>query len=296
MEIKCAVGGSQQSDMLGTLLNDLKAEFMLSAENGPAVFDILKQYARQADFLTPLLITDANTAGNVTAESAAVKVSKYSTASSLFTRKKATALAVASNESLKTDKGLNNLLLDLRQQLALKLDTQFLTDVATDADTTVVATDDPSEDFQSLFTGVLLTGFARPFFIFGPYAANLLSTFKTSVDGALMYPDMSPQGGYVHGIQALVSPALTDSALLIDCNALIIAADDLEIKLTEQALIEMSDAPAMNSQTGTGAASNLVSLFQTESTGVLGVRHFASKLLRTSGAGVLNNCAWGVSS
>ena len=75
----------------------------------------------------------------------------------------------------------------------------------------------------------------------------------------------------------------------------------MEIKTTQEAAVEMADNPAMNSQipAGVGAeggeppvAHPLVSLFQCECSGVLAIRSFSAKLLRTSGCAVLTGIAW----
>jgi HK97 family phage major capsid protein len=113
----------------------------------------------------------------------------------------------------------------------------------------------------------------RPAYYTTPAVARMLA-FSRDPLGTRAFPEMTPQGGSLDGVPVRVSQYLANNGgsggailALID-EAEIFLADDgsVTVDASEQASIEMSDAPAGSSNPTVAASSvNLVSMWQTNS-------------------------------
>lgn len=128
----------------------------------------------------------------------------------------------------------------------------------------------------------------RPAYYTTPAVARLLS-FLTDSLGNPAFPGVTPTGGMYKGVPIRVSNYLANNGgsggapfILVD-EAEVYLADDGGVTLdaSEQASIEMSDAPTNNS--GTPTAASLVSMWQTNSI-ALRAERFVWWGLRRSGA------------
>jgi len=290
---KADVGGSQHSDLAGSFLTEMGGLFLQSLDGGPGIFDTIRPFGRQARFMMPLFIGEPLIAV-VVGESVSIPVVKYAVDSAGLIPKKVAGLAVATNESLKTREGADALQEELKQAVILATDFSFLSDMAAGADTTESATGDPVADLKKLLDGVNLSGFGNLFWAISPETANFLATFREGIGGNLVFPDMAPRSGSLLGVQALVTGALTDTMLLLDAGGIVTGSSEMQIKLSQNCSVEMADNPAMNSQTPAAATGKVVSMFQTESSAVIGIRSFACKLMRASAVAVLSGliAAW----
>jgi hypothetical protein len=118
----------------------------------------------------------------------------------------------------------------------------------------------------------------------------------TSPAGGFLYPDMTPAGGTIAGITTLVSDGLpaassgTSNALLIDASGLVLGDGTITLDASRHASLEMSDAPAHNSDTPTG--SSLVSMWQTNSVALKAERYFGFEAIRDDAVVLISDAAW----
>lgn len=83
-------------------------------------------------------------------------------------------------------------------------------------------------------------------------------------NGNYVYPDIGMQGGTVSKVPVLVSDYVGSTVVLMMANEIyLVNGPGLDIRMSDQASIEMSDAPTGSSKTPTGTS--LVSMFQTDS-------------------------------
>ena len=135
-------------------------------------------------------------------------------------------------------------------------------------------------------------GNASLYFVVSPDVAKAASTLMTS-DGLDAFPAMSAQGGEMANLPAIVSATLPAGTIyLIDAAGLGGEAESIDVKLSGQATIEMADNPAQDASTATGQ--NLVSLFQTNSIGLMATCYFGIRRLRDDAVAVLTDVEWGV--
>lgn len=112
------------------------------------------------------------------------------------------------------------------------------------------------------------------------------------------FPDLTMKGGYVEGIPVIASEAVTTlgsptANMIAAVNAEdVFIADDgaVDIEASDQASLEMSDAPAQNGTTGSGAS--MVSLWQTGMLGLKATREINWKLVRSASAQYLSGVAY----
>jgi hypothetical protein len=99
--------------------------------------------------------------------------------------------------------------------------------------------------------------------------------------GIQAFRDTGLLGGRIAGAPAVVSPVAAEKLILIDAAEIAISDEGLEIAMSQQAAIEMSDNPTNNSATPT--ATSLVSAFQANA-GVLRVVRYLSWVTLTEDA------------
>lgn len=144
-------------------------------------------------------------------------------------------------------------------------------------------------DLKSLIGGMLSSNLQVQSLVLlmSQQQALALSLMRTSL-GIRYYPDITMYGGYVEGIPVIVSEAITAvgspaTGMIVALNAKdLFLADDgvVNIDVSDQASLEMSDAPAQDGTTGGGAS--MVSLFQTNMIALRAEREINWKLMRSA--------------
>lgn len=144
-------------------------------------------------------------------------------------------------------------------------------------------------DLKTMITAMLTAGIqpSSLVLIMSQALALSLSLMRTSL-GVRNYPDITMNGGFLEGIPVITSEAVTalgspSTGMIVAVNAKdVFLADDgnVTIATSDQASLEMSDAPAQDGTTGGGAS--MVSLFQTNMLAILAEREINWKLMRAS--------------
>jgi hypothetical protein len=102
-------------------------------------------------------------------------------------------------------------------------------------------------------------------------------------------------GGTLMGVNVIASSQQTQNRLtLIDASAVVYADDGVEIFTSDQATVEMSDAPTQASDTPT--ATNLVSLWQTNCRAIRAERRISVRVVDTLAVASLSGAQWGIGS
>ncbi|GEM_PF-7064751 len=286
-----ATGTSDLSDESGIpFKSDLEGAFLQALASGPGVFDTLKGYTRRAGLRAPVAVSAMPLTGAIVPEGGAALVSRFSLDADALEPRKAAALAVISNTALQAPFGTENLVKELQAAAALGTDIEFIARISEGTLESGAATSDVLEDLAGLLESVVLTGNERLFWICSPGTATLLSTMRSGDDAPLLFPQMSATGGFLLGVQALVSVAAQDSLLLLDASAIVMADDNVKISLATQAPLNMIGEPESSDE-----EAKMISLFQADLTGVLCTRAFSARLLRPSGCAILSGiaAAWG---
>lgn len=134
-------------------------------------------------------------------------------------------------------------------------------------------------------------------FIMPPTLAMALSLMRNSL-GQKEFPDINANGGTLEGFPVVTSQLAANASgagnlVIAVKQSDIFLADDgnVAIDVSEQASVQMSDAPTINSTTGTGAS--LVSLWQTNSVGIRAEREITWTKARSTAVVYMDDVNWG---
>lgn len=183
---------------------------------------------------------------------------------------------------------------ELRAAVAAEVDRQFL-DIVLDT----TANDTPSlgstavaayEDLRLLLASVTSPS-DRLLFAAAPDVARMASTLSTST-GASAFPGATPTGGEICGVPFVVSDALASGELaLFAGEGLVGALGNIELRSSDEITVEMLEEPTNNS--ATPAAAEQVSLWQTNSVGMLVNVTFGAERIREDAVARLTGITWG---
>jgi hypothetical protein len=177
--------------------------------------------------------------------------------------------------------GLRTLGNELKVGVAVGTDSAFLSALnANSTDSSIVTTDWAAflDGLDEMLRLVDLGSNSRPYLVTTPELAKGIATaaYKNGVDS------LSWSGGNIAGVELRVSGAQTANRLtLVDGTGLVTSMGDVELRSSENADIEMEDAPSNASATSV-AQSALTSMFMTSSRCLLAERSISVKAVRTN--------------
>ena len=219
--------------------------------------------------------TTATATAFVVGEGAAVPVSRVGVDGLGVQRRRVSSLIILTDKMLRSMgvSGEGLISREIRRGMAKAVDEVFF-DVAIDSATPTIA----SAGNDAWATAIDLR------------ALNA-STLVTST-GAFAFPDMGATGGDMLGIPAIVCDALEAGTLaLVDGTGFVGDAELITIDASNDTSVEMVDDPTNNSVTPT--ATTMVSMFQTNSTALLGTAWFGVHRIRDNALALLTDVAWG---
>jgi HK97 family phage major capsid protein len=126
-----------------------------------------------------------------------------------------------------------------------------------------------------------------------------LSLLRNSL-GQQEFPGLTMNGGNLEGIPVITSQYLASSAsygnmvVALSANDIGLADDGaVDVKVSDQATIEMTDTPAGDATTPTAGSTAYVSMFQTNSLAILAERFITWKKLRSTAVVFMDDVNWG---
>jgi hypothetical protein len=286
-------GATTGASSIGTLLGS----FMAAVRNIGVVDRVAAEAMRIPDRLVGRVTVFTSVAASSVSEGAAKPLKYIALTAADFTPVKVACQVVLSNETIAAlqDEGLRILGQELKNSVAVGSDTAFLSALsgnsgeAAGLDTWQGANDDLEELLRQLNLGAG----SAPFIIVTPSFAKSLAA-RGIVNG--VESTLGWNGGSYAGVPILVSDAQTPGRIsAVDATGLAVVLGDLELRSTEQALIEMSDAPSQTSGTSVSAVSQ-VSMFQTDSRCLLAERRIAVKPIRAGSWAHLTGAVLGAGS
>jgi hypothetical protein len=290
--LKAAVSGSV-TDLAGlTPYRVLSEGFSSTLTN--ATFDGVLADANIVPLHVRFSVVTADATAASAGEGAAKRISSVSIGSGAVTARKAAVQVAVSEELLRYQSAVGLIENSLRAGVADAVDSIFL--LAVIAGTTPIAASGTSaaaalHDIRILLDACTVSSNSRFHLIVSPATCARLAVMTTvTVDGPA-FPTLTVNGGTIGGIQIHSSDALTTQAVLIDTQQVIAAADPVEIRVSQNASLQMDSAPTQTiAPTPTPTA--VVSMFQTNSTAIVCERRFGWSLLRASAAQSLSGVAW----
>jgi HK97 family phage prohead protease len=312
----------------GTTIAGNWAANLIGAETGGAAVAAFLEYLRprtilgqfgtngvpaltSVPFRVPIVTQTGAGAGYWVGESKAKPLTSFNFTRTTLSPLKVANICVLSMENIrfsdpKSDAIVRN---QLAEALRARLDTDFITPSKTavsnvspasitNGAASIVSSGDDADDIR-LDIRSLLAKFnaannppSSGVFIMTSACAQALAMMVNPL-GQQEFPTMRATGGTVYGMPVIVSDYVpTATVVLVNATDIFLADDgDVSIDQSTEASLEMSDAPAHDASTPTGAS--LVSLWQTNSVGVKAERIINWMRGRTQSVAYLTSADWG---
>ena len=132
------------------------------------------------------------------------------------------------------------------------------------------ATAAPLDDLEGLLDDVNTTGAGALYWAMSPTTANAMAA-HLATNGNRLFPEMTPVGGSILGLPALVSTAVPaapgspapNTLWLIDASGIAGDTTEVEVRMSREAVVEMADNPTGDAVFATPlGTTSLVSLWQ----------------------------------
>lgn len=167
--------------------------------------------------------------------------------------------------------------------------------IAASSNSVALGADAIREDVQTLIGKFVTAGNALEtgvWIISGIYALRL-STMLNPL-GQREFPGISVKGGEFFGMPVIVSNHVTDYVALVNAEDVYLAdLGDIEVSISTEASLEMSDTPTQDAGDATPVDTEVVSLWQTDGVGFKVTRTVNWMRRRASAVAWMDNITWG---
>jgi len=242
-------------------------------------------------------ITTVPVTGSVVGEGDAVPMSPLTLQNVQLQPVKASSLIVVTDELLRDVSAAGQAALSraLIGAVSDAVDAAFLSIIVSTATTSNSSTGatalNAKTDLRTALLAVNTVGAAKLYWVAAPDVAKRASVLATT-DGADAFPAMSAMGGEMANLPAIVSSGVPAGTLyLVDASGIAADGGPVSVKVSTQGDVLMDTAPTMDATTPTPA--QMVSLWQTNSTGLLANAWFGAQGLRDDCIAVIEDIAWG---
>lgn len=251
---------------------------------------------RKLPFHKRIGLATSSPTGAIVAEGAARPISRIVISSAMLQPIVVSSMLVTTKEMLLEPEAEGLFNRELKSVLGQAVDATFIEAILGDTGAVSIPSsgadvDDAIADVRAALLALAPTGDAsRLVWLLSPDTARRGSTLGT--EGGGVFPSLGPAGGEIRGVVALTSNGIpAGTAALIDCAQIAAASGAVDVRVSSQADVEMSDTPAHDASTPTPA--NLVSMFQSNSVAMKATATIAATRLNEAGAVLVEGIAWG---
>ena len=235
----------------------------------------------------------ADASGFIVGESMPIPISGLALCGRMLAQQKAAGLVVISNELVRSISPAARALLDnsLRAAVGAALDAKFI-DLITDSIAPLPASGATAlaalADLKAMLDLVNTSAGGSLYWLLPPAVANAAATLA-GADGELVFPAMSPLGGEMLNLPALVSDAVLDGQIvLVDASGIGGEIESVTVEVSDQATLQMETAPTNPPV----SATVFQSLWQANRAALLARAFFGAERLRDTAVAVLSGVAW----
>lgn len=286
MKAAVAYGSTSDATWAGNVADiSIMSDSFAQSLRGVSVFDTVAGQSWRASLQTRVAAETTAASAGVVGEGMPVPVTTMAFSSNPLKPLKVQTLCVVSDDLLRGPFAERFLDAELSGAVATATDAVFVSGVIAGASSSATAGTGPAnalKDLATLLGKVNLPG-SVPLLILGSANANALSLAEGS-----QFREATPMGGTVAGIPFLVSAAAPTKAILVDARALLTASDTVVLDASQEATIQLDNAP----DNPADASTVLVSLWQANMTGLLATRHIGFQVIRAAGIAVISGAAW----
>jgi HK97 family phage major capsid protein len=229
------------------------------------------------------LVATTAGAGAIVVPGQSIPVRRMDFSQKSVARRKAAEMVVLTDELLRQapSEAEQIIVRELRAAVALTIDTEFIATAT--AGVTPMTSQGLTADVANLYKAVSPAADSRLYFVVGATAAISLATARTN--GLKHFPDAGVQGGSIDGIPVLVTNAMQAATIaLVDAARIGGGLEEAAVAISAKGTVEMDTAPTMSAGVGSPiapVAAQTVSLWQTNSIGVMALQSFGCTALRS---------------
>jgi hypothetical protein len=267
----------------------LAAAFLESLKNFGA-FDRLLPLMRRVPFRVRIGASTSGATGNTVPQSSVKPISKLSLTGTHIDEQKAVAILVITNELARFgSSAADNLFsVELSNAVAVETDAQFatvLTAGATSNGSSGVTAEHVRNDLRGMLAQVTTSARSVLFLLMTSAIAKVLSVLHSSA-GDAAFPGMTPNGGTIGGLIAVVSDGVpSQTMILVDAQQLAAASETIQLAVATHAVVQLDTSP----DSPVSGSTVLTSLWQNNLTGLKAERIFGCQKLTTTGVCLLNS-------
>jgi HK97 family phage major capsid protein len=235
----------------------------------------------------------SGTSGTTVGEGQTKPITKMTLAQVQVVPKKTTTIVAVSKELLQFSSS-NIFATELTNAVAEAVDASFVSEITNGISPTTSAGGGPVAiltDLAALLASLTVGANSRIFLLVGSDVAKLWSV-KTTIQGSLLFPNMTPTGGEVQGMQVIVTSAVSGSIVAVDASQLAAASGNIILDTSEEATLQFDstpDSPPTN-------ATNLVSLWQLNFAAIRATRFWAIGRGRSACVAVISGVTYSANS
>lgn len=269
------------------------AESFLASLKNFGVFDSALPFAKPVPLNVQVTVVTLGATGSTVGQGQAKIISKLQLANTALTPRKAVAIIVTSDELLKMGGALASRLFaqELQRAVVAETDAQFLsvitagiTPVSSSGSTAIAI----GQDFANAFAALDLGNDSKVFVAMNPDDVKHVAVQIAST-GERAFPGVGIHGGDYAGATIIPSDAVSGQIIAFDATQIAMGSITIEIDSSNQAAIQMDSTP----DSPPTASTNLVSLFQSNQTGLRAHRWFGCERLRTAAVSVISGVSYG---
>jgi HK97 family phage major capsid protein len=205
------------------------------------------------------------------------------------TPKKTTAIVAVSKELLQFASS-NIFAQELTNAVAEAIDASFVSEITNGISPTTSAGGGPIAiltDLAALLSSLTIGANSKVFLLVSSDIAKLWSV-KTTVQGELLFPNMTPTGGEIAGMTVIVTSAVSGQIVAVDASQIAAASGNIILDTSDEATLQFDTTP----DSPATSATNLVSLWQMNFAGIRATRYWAVGRLRTASVAVISGVAY----
>jgi hypothetical protein len=143
------------------------------------------------------------------------------------------------------------------------------------------------QDLATLLAALALDASSKVFLIVSSDIAKHWAV-ATTATGELAFPQMTPMGGAIQGMDVLVSDGVSGQIIAVDASQIVAAGGTVELDGSGVASVQMDSAP----DSPPTAATNFLSFWQMNLAGLRATRYWGAERLRTGAVSVISNVAY----
>jgi HK97 family phage major capsid protein len=271
------------------------AAFSASLRQRSAFARAMAEGAVDLPFATRCTVEAVGATAWLSGEGAAIPVSALSPEAIFLERRRAGAIVVISKELATSPQAEPIVARELQRAVAEVLDDAFFAEVVTATTSLNLASGGTTAakmraDLAAMIDALDPDEASRFIWVAAPNVAAKLAVIGTEAAGSTIGTRIGLNGQLL-GWPLLINDGMTAGTLrLIDVSRIAARLESIELSASDETTIEMDTAPTNNSASPTGTS--VVSLWQTNSVGVLAKAYYGVKRLRSNVAATLSGIAW----